>query len=450
MTWLNVVKMCAMGPIANSRRPLILALALAGAAAPRAQAAQFTALSIDAPTLAAPRYSQAIEVVVHFTLATDGTAVAGTTCPQGCRVQISIGHGEAPESFLAIFDPVVDAAGTASTRLTFVDGRYGSDSHFVAADDGEPWLVRACFLGQGVAPGAPCEPSPAAACAAGAVEDANGDLCPSSATRALELFPEIPSLSLGLGFEGKLGDELVVSAEVSDANGDAAPGGTDVDGPQPTLLVGVPVQFFYDADNDGRPSLNESLGTAETNSAGVASLTFTLDPAFVRAGTYDNGIHAEFSGDDRFGVGRSAARLVVRPAEVDLARTIIEVEPDTIPADNVSTSVVRVRLVDIFNNPLDETSDEHDVQITTDLGRLLDEVERDPTQGFYSVEVQATRKPGTATVSVTVDGTDVGTATIDMVGEGCACGQAGGAAALPGWVAALLGVVLWRRARGRP
>lgn len=432
----------------TSPRSLLLALALLGAAAPAARAAQFTALSIDAPTLAAPRYSQAIEVVMHFTLATGGAAIPGTTCPQGCRVQISVGPEAEPGSFYAVFDPVVDAEGSAATRLTFVNGRYGSDSTFVAADDGEPWILRACFLGQGVAPGAPCEPSPATACADGATEDANGDLCPSSATRVVELFPEIPSLALGLGFEGKLGDEIVVSAEVSDANGDAAPGGTDVDGPQPTLLVGVPVQFFYDADNDGRPSLNESIGTAETNAAGVASLSFTLDPAFVRAGTYDNGIHAEFSGDDRYGVGRSAARLVVRPADVDLDKTIIEVEPDTIPADNVSTSLVRVRLVDIFNNPLDETSDLHDVQIATDLGRLLDEVERDPTQGFYSVELQATRKPGTATVSVTVDGVDVGTATIEMVGEGCSCDHGPATQTMPG-SAALLVLALWL-ARRRP
>lgn len=430
--------LCALGALC----------ALAALAAPAARAAQFTALSIDAPTLAAPRYSQAIEVVVHFTLATDSAAIPGTRCPQGCRVQVFVGPEAEPGSFYAVFDPVVDAEGKASTRLTFVDGRYGSDSHFVAADDGEPWILRACFLGQGVAPGAPCEPSPATACAEGATEEDNGDLCPSSVTRVVELFPEIPSLSLGLGFEGKLGDDLVVSAEVSDANGDAAPGGTDVDGPQPTLLVGVPVQFFYDLDNDGRPSLNESIGTAETNAAGVASLSFTLDPAFVRAGTYDSGIHAEFSGDDRYGVGRSAARLVVRPADVDLDKTLIEVEPDAIPADNVSVSLVRVRLVDIFNNPLDETSDLHEVQIATDLGRLLDEVERDPTQGFYSVEVQSTRKPGTATVTVTVDGTEVGTATIEMVGEGCTCKDTGGPRGATAAVG-LLVFALWR-ARRRP
>lgn len=389
-----------------------------------ARAAQFTALAIDAPTLAAPRYSQAIEVVVHLTLATDGAAVPGTSCAQGCRVQVSIGPEGDPGAPWFVSDPVADAAGVASTRLTFVDGRYGTDSAFVAADDGAPWVIRACFLGYGVAPGAPCQPSPSAACAPAAVEDPNGDLCPSAAMRTVALFPEIPSVELGLGFEGKLGTELVVSAEVSDATGDAAPGGTDVDGPLPTLLVGVPVQFFYDADNDGRPSLNESIGTADTNAAGVASLAFTLDPQFVLAGSYDNGIHAEFSGDDRYGVGRSSARLVVRPGDLDLERTIIEVEPDVIPADNVSVALIRVRLVDEFNNQLDETSDPHDVQITADLGRLLDQVERDPTLGFYSVELQATRKPGTGTVTVTVDGTEVGTASVEMTGDSCDCAHA--------------------------
>ena len=436
-------------------RWLALAGPLAGivSAAP-ARAAQFTALTIDAPALAQPRYSQAIEVVVHFSLATDGAAVPGTACAQGCRVQVAIGPESTPGTFFSVSDPIVDAAGAASTRLAFVDGRYGTDSAFVGADDGAPWVLRACFLGYGVAPGTPCQPSPAAACAVGAVEDANGDLCPSSTTRTIALFPEIPSLALGLGFEGQLGTEIVISAEVSDATGDAAAGGTDVDGPQPTLLVDVPVQFFYDADNDGRPSLNESLGTTNTNAAGVASMTFLLDPLYVRAGSYDNGIHAEFSGDDRYGVGRSAARLVVRPADVDLGKTIIEVEPDSIPADNVSVALVRVRLVDVFNNQLDETSDAHDVQITTDLGRLLDQVERDPTQGFYSVELQSTRAPGTATVTVTVDGTEVGTATVEMVGESCRCAHGGTTDAANAHAAAsalaLLAAMLARRARGHP
>lgn len=427
------------------------ALLLAGAAATPARAAQFTALAIDAPTLSEPRYSQAIEAVVHFSLVTDGSAIPGTTCAQGCRVQISIGAEADPGTFFFVSDPVADAAGVSSTRLTFVDGRYGSDSAFTAADDGAPWVIRACFLGYGVAPGAPCEPSPASACTDGAAEDANGDLCPSSATRTIALFPEIPSLALGLGFEGQLGAEIVISAEVSDATGDAAAGGTDVDGPLPTLLIGVPVQFFYDVDNDGRPSLNESLGYADTNGAGVASMIFLLDPLYVRAGSYDNGIHAEFSGDDRYGVGRSAARLVVRPADVDLEQTIIEVEPDTIPADNVSVALVRVRLVDVFNNPLDETSDAHDVQVAADLGRLLDDVERDPNQGFYSVEVQSTRAPGTATVTVTVDGVEVGTATIEMVGEGCRCTHAvtaGAGHAAAGAALALLGLLMARRPRG--
>ncbi len=421
--------------------------------APTARAAQFTTLTIDAPALAAPRYSQAIEVVLHLALTADGSAVPGAACSGTCRVQVSVGPADDPGTFFFVYDPAVDSLGAASQRLTFVDGRYGTQSAFVASDEGAPWVIRACFLGNGVAPGAPCEPSPASACADGAVEEANGDLCPSSATRTVALFPEIPALSLGLGFEGQLGDELVVSAEVSDTTGDAAETGDDVDGPQPTLLVGVPVQFFYDADNDGRPSLNESIGTATTNAAGVASLSFVLDPQFVLAGSYDNGVHAEFSGDDRYGVGRSAARLVVRPGDLDLARTIIEVEPDEIPADNRSISLIRVRLVDEFNNQLDETSEPHDVQISADLGRLLDEVERDPTQGFYSVELQSTRAPGTATVTVTVDGTEVGTASVTMVGESCRCAHGGQATGAQPWALAStlalasMGLVLRRRSR---
>ena len=60
------------------------------AAATSARAAQFTTLVIDAPALSAPRYSQAIEVVLHLALTTDGAAVPGAACAGTCRVQVSV------------------------------------------------------------------------------------------------------------------------------------------------------------------------------------------------------------------------------------------------------------------------------------------------------------------------------------------------------------------------
>jgi MYXO-CTERM domain-containing protein len=107
-----------------------------------------------------------------------------------------------------------------------------------------------------------------------------------------------------------------------------------------------------------------------------------------------------------------------------------------------------VRLVDVFGNPLDETSDAHDVQVSADLGRLLGSVERDPTQGFYTIELQATRKPGTATVDVTVDGTGVGSATVQMVGESCQCAHGRDRRAPTGAWTALAALAL-ALARGR-
>ena len=39
--------------------------------------------------------------------------------------------------------------------------------------------------------------------------------------------------------------------------------------------------------------------------------------------------------------------------------------------------------------------------------------------------LQSTRAPSTANVAVTVDDTEVGTVTVDMIGEGCRCAHGG-------------------------
>jgi hypothetical protein len=308
----------------------------------------------------------------------------------------------------------------ATARIVFVDGTYGDDNTFAASTGGTPYTVRAVFRGNG-----PTGNAAFADCQPAAAETADGDLCPSEASLEVPLFLETASIEPGAGLEGALGDVLTLSAKLEDPNGDAALGGTDVDGAGEALLVGRNVTFFYDVDNDGNAEANEIVGTAETNAAGVASLAFTIDPNIIRAGSYDAGLQVEFGGDGQYGVARAGARVVVRPADVDVAKTIIEVDPPEIPADGFAKSLITVRLVDTFNNPLDETSEPHDVVIASDNGILLEEVELDLLSGVYRQELQAQRKDGPATITVTVDGVAVpATGTVDIVGAGgCRCGS---------------------------
>jgi hypothetical protein len=404
---------------------LVLILCGALLAPASARAAQRTVLTIDPPVPAAPRYSQAISVDVHLALEDGGTAVAGTDCTPACSVIVDVAVAGADPQFLVVNPQgfVTGADGTASARVTFVDGRYEDGSTFPADAEGLPYTIRARFLGSGAGQ-VPENPD----CVAAAVEDANGDFCPSEASTEVSLFLETAAIEPGAGLEGALGDELTLSARLEDPTGEAALGGTAVDGTGELLLIGRSVTFFYDVDNDGNAEASEIVGTAETNAAGVASLAFPLNPDFIRAGTYDNGLLVEFGGDGQYGVARSGARVVVNPADVDVASTIIEVDPPEIPADGFSKSVITVRLIDKFNNPLDETSEPHDVVITTDNGILIDEVELDLLSGVYRQELQAQRKDGAATIRVTVDGEEVpATGTVDIVREGgCTCTSSSG------------------------
>jgi hypothetical protein len=415
-------------------------------------AAQRTVLTIDAPTPAEPRYSQALSVVVHLTLE-DGTPVVGSdplVCSPACSVIVKVGPAGADDADFVTVNPqgfVTDTTGTATARVTFVDGRYAADSAFPASTDGVAYAITARFLGSGAGQ-VPTNPD----CVADAPADADGDLCPSSSAIETALFSETAEIAPGAGLEGALGDEITLSAELEDPNGDAPLGGepSQIDGVGALKLVGRTVTFFYDVDNDGNAEAAEVVGTSVTNEAGVAALLFRLDPDFIRAGEYEAGVHVEFGGDDRYGVARAAARVIVRPADVDVARTVIEVDPAELPADGFSKSTVTVRLVDVFNNPLNETNLSHDVVVTTDLGLLIDSVEQDPLSGAYTQLLQAQRKAGTATIGVTVDGVAApATALIQITGAGaCRCTSSGGADA--GALAFLVALVtLWLRLRRR-
>jgi MYXO-CTERM domain-containing protein len=439
-------------PRARARACPALALALvavvvaAGVARP-ASAASRTALSFTAAPDTA-EYSQGVGFELALLDLADRPLDGATACgAEPCRVVLTMRAADGSGAAIQITEPdvVVDAAGRARARLFVVDGRYGG-ALFRTDADGLAYTITARFAGAG----APLPDGDDADCLPDAAGTPDGRLCPATTTTTLALFPEVPALSFGEDVVVRLGDTVTLAATLTDPNGDAV--GDAVDGPGSKALVGLPVRFAYDANANGRPDFQggELLGEALTNDFGVASFTFTADPAFVTAGDFEAGLHAEFPGDDRYGVARTSIGLLVEARSPDAGRTIVEVDPQTIPANGVATATVTVKLVDPDNNLLGPDSDAHDVAIATDLGLLRDDVERSPLDGFYRQTLQAQRRGGTATIRVTVDGEDAGEATLVLEGDegGCGCAAASpGDASLGATLASLLLAAGRRRRR---
>jgi MYXO-CTERM domain-containing protein len=372
-------------------------------------------------------YSQAVALELRLGDddggALDGTAACG---PEPCRVTVTMRAADGAGGIIQITEPdvVVDAAGTARTRIFLVDGRHGG-AQFSADPDGFAYTVTARFGGAGVpmpdADDADCQPGPA-----GAVD---GRLCPGAASTTLAVLPEVPALAFAQDLQMTIGETVTLAATLTDPNGDA--NGDAVDGPGPRALAGLPVRFAYDLNGNGNPDFldGELLGEALTNDLGVAAFSFTADPAFVVAGDSEAALHAEFPGDQRYGVARTSTALLVRARGPDPGRTIVEVDPTTIAANGADRATITVKLVDPDGNLLGPDADEHAVVIATDGGVLRDAVERSPLDGFYRQTLQANRQPGTATIRVTVDGDDAGSATLVLEGDagGCGCTSASGA-----------------------
>jgi MYXO-CTERM domain-containing protein len=436
-------------PAASSmlRRTVIASVGFAAAlGAGRARAASRVELSfVDAPTQA--EYSQGIGLDVQLADAAGGALDGSTACGGGpCRVVVTMRAADGTGAAVQVTEPdvVVDAAGRARARLVLVDGRHGGAT-FTAAPDGFAYTITARFAGAGT----PLPDNDDLDCAAGATGTVDGRLCPASTTTTLLVLPEVPALAFAQDLEMTIGDTVTLAATLTDPNGDAT--GDDVDGPGPKLLAGLPVRFAYDVNGNGRPDFldGELLGEATTNDLGVAAFTFTADPSFVVAGEFDAALHAEFPGDRRYGLAQTSTGLLVRARGPDAGRTIVEVDPTTIAANGADTAVVTVKLVDPDGNLLGPDSDPHDVAITTDLGLLRDEVERSPLDGFYRQTLQASRKPGTATIAVTVDGDDAGAAELVLEGnaDGCGCTSSSSSSSPADVVVAAGLVVVLRRRR---
>lgn len=410
-------------------------------------AATRTTLSFgDVPAQA--RYSQAIDLELTLDDSTGAPLAGDEGCDPDpddasdivCAVIVTLARDDAPTDIIQVTAPdiVVDAAGRARVRITLVDGRHG-DATFIASAEGTPYTITARFPGNGpLATDVDCRDG---------TGTADGLQCPSTATASFLLIPEVPGLTFNQDVVMNLGESVTLSATLRDDTGDADIAGSDVDGSAPRDLAELPIRFFYDKDDNGRPSSSELIGEGVTNDRGIATIVFNALPPDVQAGIFDAGLQAEFPGDDRYALARTSVSLTVNSSGApDLARTIVEVTPEVIAVGENPDAVVRVRLVDVDNNILGPDAAAHDVVITTDLGRMLDTVRRDPLDGSYKQTISAALVRGTATVSVTVDGEPAGSTTLTVDGaEGCTCSS--GSAAAPGLV--VLGLLALRRRRRR-
>lgn len=398
------------------------------------------------------RYSQGLNLDLLLTTpagaAIDGAVACRTSAspeaPCTVTVEMRATDGSGETILVTAPDVAVDAAGRARARLTLVDGRHGDAEFQGAPDDGFPYTLTVRFRGAGL----PLPDTTDPECQPAASDVVDGRLCPATATAPLLVTPEVPALEFAQDVVMTLGETVTLFASISDETGDADLAGDAADGTLAKNLEGLPIRFFYDVDANGRPSLDERLGEALTNAQGVASFDFTADPAFATAGVFEAGLQAEFPGDRRYALARTAVRATINASGPEPSRTIVEVTPDTIDANGVDESVIRVRLVDDNGNLLGPDSPAADVVIAADLGRLIDAVERDPLDGTYSQVLRSGRQGGTATITVTVDGEPAGEVPITIVGgEGCTCSGVAGTAPL--WACIVVFGVRRRRVRAR-
>lgn len=393
-------------------------------------------------------YSQAVHVEARLT--SGGAPIAGE------RVTFRLMRGDDEDTAFVFDDPVTDAQGYATARLTLVDGRHGGQTFPAAArtpeSEGERYVITARFQGDPFAEDCDSDGGPLP-------DGGDPDLCAAEASVALFVALETTSLALQPGLEVELGGTLPLVATLTDDNGDAAQAGTDVDGTSAKPLEGRRVGFFYDVNGNGRPENAERIPCANsgeshavTNADGVAVCDFFADPAFVDTVNVDEAIHAQFGGDERYALSGAAQALTVRAAKPDPAATLLTATPESAPADGVSVIDLRATLVDTAGNPLGADDPPYSVELESDLGTFVEEATRDPLTGHYLARLRAPRDGGDATVRVVVEDEPGATLIIPFVENGCTCTGAGspreGALALLG--VAALGLSVIRRRRETP
>lgn len=358
-------------------------------------------------------YSQGLLLSAALTDA-EGTAVAGE------RVTFQLVQRDDTSTQFTIADPITDAQGIATARITFVNGRFGGQTFPSATPQGDDlgfaYTVKALFLGDANALG--CEGTP--------VEN-DTTLCESNAENELYLLPEVTQLTIQGGIEVALGESTQLVVRLSDQNGNAPEAGTDIDGQAPLNLADQEIAFFYDVDGNGRPELNELLGSSTTNSDGVATFDFLADPTFARAANIENGIHAQYGGDDFYTLAGASQDALIFVGEAVAESSLISatqngVALEEVFADGFTMIDIRGTLVDAFGNLYDEEADPQLVEFTTTLGGLEGNAERDPVDGTYNQKLRAPGEGGTATVTLVVNGQAGSSVDIEFNDPpGCTC-----------------------------
>jgi len=355
------------------------------------------------------RYSQGLMVSARL-VDEDGAPVAGEL------VTFHLGADDVDTFQFA--DAFTSAAGVAVARLTIAKDRHGQDDFAAAAGTpeapGKLYQVTARYT--------PTFEDPGCSGDAGVVVDGGVETsyCASEATHEVFVGVETSALTLAPGNELALDEEITLYATLVDENGDAPASGDEVDGNTEKPIAGRTVTFFYDLDGNGSPSLDERLGTADTASNGVAAFTFSADPAYVVAGDFATGLHAQFGGDDKYSIAGASARLLVHPGAPDPTRTLLVVDPDTLPSDGLSTATITATLVDAYANPLGVDAPSYDVGFETTQG-VIGDVDYDPVTGRYETTLRSTAGTGTAEVTVLVDGAAGASVSVEFTPYGCDC-----------------------------
>lgn len=400
------------------------------------------------------RYSTSL--VVQAKLEEAGAPLSGALVGfYARRVGDSDGGSTALTDEFLFADGFTAADGVVTARLRLIEGAHGQDDFIAAppspASPGEPYRLRMVYVGDlpegdpGCLPPAPTD---------GGVDIGDGGpadagpppevpTCSSEVEVDLFVSSETSTLVLAPGNEVALGESIPLIATLTDEDGDEpAEGEVEVEKP----IGGRTITFFYDLDGNGSPASNERLGTAQTNNNGQAVFDFVADPTYVVAGVQPEGIHAQFGGDNQYGLSGASGALTVFAGGPDPDNTLLSAEPQELPSNGFATSTITAILVDAFNNPLDLDSPDQDVNFTTTLGEISD-IERDIVTGDYVATLTASREAGDAVVTVEVNGVPGSSITVRMLAAGCDCDQATGEGWSTLWAAFVLGALLLRRRR---
>jgi len=159
---------------------------------------------------------------------------------------------------------------------------------------------------------------------------------------------------------------------------------------------------FFDITS-GTGTLSSGPWTTDTNGEATASLTSTDANTVETTG---------YLGTNATGSAVGSVSVDFVPGDADAGQSEITADDASIPADGSSTTTIRMTLNDANGNELTTGGD--NVGLTTDAGTLLSSI-TDNGDGTYSQDLQSSTTVETATVEGTVDGSSIGTVTVDFV-----------------------------------